>query len=110
MNTYFENRSSITSNKRIIEAYFEESVKPAGALSKKLDALLSLLAALLQVLTSTTACRLLKTIGVALSLVGFIGVIGAMECGKLGLGAGFLIGALLLGVEYLCLRTKRQRS
>ncbi len=108
MNTYFEQNHSFDSNKRIIEAYFGEAVKPAGAWSRRLETLLGLLAALLHILSSATLRRICKTAGVALSLVGMVGVIGAMERGSLGLGAGLVLGALLVGIEFLCLCPKKK--
>ena len=107
MNTYFNNDRDFNSNKRIFEAYFTETVKPAGALEKGLDSLLCLLSALLRILTSATVRRIARVSAVALSLVGFIGVIGAIEHGTLGIGVGLLLSAILLGIEYLCLRGRQ---
>ena len=42
--------------------------------------------------------------------IGMIGIFGAVECGSLGIGAGFLLGMLLVAVEYLCLRTQRRKA
>ena len=106
MNTYFENNRDFNSNSRIFEAYFTEAVKPAGAFQKSLDSLLCFLSALLRILTGATVRRIAKVSVVALSLVGFIGVIGAIERGSLGIGIGLLLGAMLLGIEYLCLHGK----
>lgn len=106
MNTYFEKNENFSSNSRIFEAYFTEAVKPAGTFQKCLDSMLYLLSALLRILTGATVRRIAKVSAVALSLVGFIGVIGAIERGSLGIGMGLLLGAILLGIEYLCLRGK----
>ncbi|MBR3893631.1 MAG: hypothetical protein IKJ35_00635 [Clostridia bacterium] len=108
MNTYFDQNEGFNSNKRIFEAYYQEARKPAGKLQRALDALLSSLSSLAKTETRAKVIRLAKACGVAVSLIGFVGVIGAMERGTLGLGSGLLIGALLIGAEYLCLRGRRQ--
>ena len=107
MNAYYNKNEDFSSNKRIIEAYFGESVKRVGATERCLERLLCMLAALLRALTSTTARRITKATAVAITLVAFIGVIGAMETGAMSLGLGILVGAILLGIEYLCLRPQR---
>ena len=110
MNAYFQQNEDFSSNKRIFEAYYNEAIKPAGRMQKSLDTLLSYLYIMIKALTSARAKAVLKAFTVAVSLVGFVGVIGAMEQGALGLGAGLAIGAVLIGAEYLCLRGKRQVS
>ena len=110
MNTTFEQNRSFNSNNRIFEGYFEESTQSIGKLRRRLDSFLYIIASILTAMTSAKAIALFKVIGVACSLVGFVGIIGAVECGTLGFGAGFLLGALLIGVEYLCLRPKRRRA
>lgn len=107
MNAYYNKNEAFDSNKRIIEAYFGESLKTAGTGQKVLDALFSWLSVFLRVLTCATARRIAKATAVAVTLVGFVGVIGAMERGVLGLGLGLAIGTILLGIEYLCLRPHR---
>ena len=107
MNAYFDRNNEFNSNSRIFEAYYQEIAKPAGKLQRWIDAALSKLSALTKPENLTTAIRLAKVAGVALSLVGLVGIIGAMESGALGLGNGLLIGSLLVGVEYLCLRGRR---
>ncbi len=108
MNTYFDKNESFNSNNRIFEAYYQEVRKPAGKLQRALDALLSSLCALSKAENKAKVIRVARLLGMAVSLVGFVGVIGAMESGMLGLGSGLLIGALLVGAEYLCLRGCRQ--
>ena len=93
------------SNNRIYEGYFTDASNVKSPLKKLSDFLFLLL----RFFSGQTVIRTVKAVMVALSLIGFIGIIGAMERGSLGLGTGLLIGALLLSVEYLCLRG-RQRS
>ena len=107
MNTYFEKNGSFNSNNRIFEACYYETAKSAGKAQRALELLLSWIRALLKILTVAKVRRIARVFTVAVSLVGFIGVIGAMDHGSIGLGTGLLIGALLLGVEYLCLRGHR---
>ena len=110
MNTYFEQNNQFNSNKRIIEAYFSVSERKAGTLQKMLDSLLSVLAAILSTLTCERAISLYKVSGAVLSLVGMVGIVGAAETGKIGLFAALLLGACVVGLEYLCIRPRRQRD
>ena len=107
MNTYFDHDSEFNSNKRIIDAYLaEQSVQP-GAWRARLEQVLFVLLSILRVLTCAKARRICKALSLAVCLVAFVGVIGAMEHGILSLGAGFLIGLLIIAVEALCLRPHR---
>ena len=100
MNTYYERNSQVTSNNDIFEAYFNTETKA----KKALDNLLYMLAALLTALSGARVRAIVRAASLVLCLVAFIGIIGAMESGVLGLGMGVLIGCLILGVEFLCLR------
>lgn len=106
MNRYFDQNEIINSNKRIIEAYFSESVKPVSAWKKTWDSLLGMVLALLGALSCTTVRRVAKAGAVAVTLLCFVGLIGAMEKGAIGLGTGVLLSLPLLGIEYLCLRPR----
>ncbi len=64
------------------------------------------LLSLLALLTSAKVRTAWKVGTVALCLVGMIGLIGGMEAGVLPLPAGLLLGAGLIGIEFLCLRRK----
>ena len=108
MNAYFDNNRDFNSNSRIIEAYFTETVRRPSAAWKASKALLSMLEALLATLTCAKAKCIFKALSVAVCLIGFVGIIGAMEQGTLGLGAGLLMGMLFVGIEYLCLRRRPQ--
>lgn len=100
MNTYYERNSQVASNNDIFEAYFNTETKTR----KALDNLLCMLAALLAALSGARVRTIVRAASLGLCLVAFIGIIGAMESGALGLGMGVLIGSLILGVEFLCLR------
>ena len=104
MNAYYHNSRDNNSNNDIFRAYFLGSAKPAPTWKRYADSILAVLVAIISVLTCSTARRLLRVFSVAALLVAFIGLIGAMESGTLGLGMGFLIGLTLLGLEFLTLR------
>ena len=104
MNAYYNNKRLVDSNNDIIEAYFTEKIIHRGAFFRALEWLLALVFALIGSMCSAKARRIYRASAVALSLVGMIGVIGAMESGALGMGMGLLIGALFIGVELLALR------
>ena len=110
MNAYYESNGAFNSNSRIFEGYFTESETHTDRLQRTWKKLFSRMAGLARALTDSRVCRIAKAISVAVSLVGFVGVIGAMERGGLGIGAGLLIGAALVGLEYLCLRGRRQKA
>ena len=109
MNTTFEQNSNFNSKSRIYEGYFEESASRAGSIRRGLESFLYISASILTAMTSAKAIALFKVIGMAGTLVGFVGIIGAVEQGTLGMGAGFWLGTLLVGIEYLCLRSKRRK-
>lgn len=100
MNASYEKNGRFDSNSRIFEGYYTESAPRTDGLRKALEALRSSEKA-------RTVSTTLRVLGTALSLVGFVGVIGAMESGSLSLLKGLAIGAILIGVEYLCLRRRR---
>ena len=109
MNTTFEQNSNFNSKSRTYEGYFEESASRAGNIRSGLESFLYIIASILTAMTSAKAIALFKVIGMAGALVGFVGIIGAVEQGTLGMGAGFGLGTLLVGIEYLCLRSKRRK-
>ena len=107
MNAYFDKNNEVISNKRIMEAYFADSVKVHTRTKTVWSNLSALLISLWAILSSARVCRIARASAVALSLIALIGVVGAMETGALTLWAGLLIGLALVCVEYLCLRPRR---
>ena len=106
MNAYYNKNGYYNSNTDIFEEYFYGHAKAVPAWQKNLDLLLSYLCAIVTALCSVTAKRLYRDFGVALSLVGIIGVIGAMESNILPIWVGILVALPLLGFEFLCLRRR----
>ncbi|MBQ8432358.1 MAG: hypothetical protein IJX28_05695 [Clostridia bacterium] len=106
MNRSVERNDYTHSDNGIFEAFFTESQSYKTGLQKGVDALLSFLFVLRRILCGQAVRKWSKVVSLSLCLVGFVGVIGAMERGTLGLGMGMLIGAGLLLVEYFCLRSK----
>ncbi len=106
MNRYMDNSSRIDSDSGIFETFFTDARSYRTSAQKVLDSILSFLFIMRRCLCSQETRRWVRVVSVALCLVGFVGVIGAMERGTLGLGMGLLIGAGLLLVEYLCLKGK----
>lgn len=96
MNASYEKNGYFDSNTRIFEGCFTEPAPRENHLQK-----------LLARVSALPVARVLRVAGTTLSLVGFVGVIGAMERGTVSLLSGLCIGALLIGVEYLCLRGRR---
>ena len=103
MNASFEKNGNFNSNSRIFEAYFTDVETKETALQKLLS-VCEKAASFATLAKSRSVLRAIRLLGMAGSLVGFVGIIGAIECGTLGLGLGLLLGSLLIGVEYLCLK------
>ena len=104
MNKYFEKNGSFHSNNRIYEGYFTEAEVRNGLGKKVFDLLLFIV----NLLLNETFLRRAKLVVVAASLIGLIGVVGAMDAGSLGMGSGLLIGLVLILVEYLCLKGRHR--
>lgn len=104
MNKYFDKNDMFDSNNRIYEGYFTESKKENYVWS----GIMSLLLLVIQFLSKESFLQKAKMVLVALSLIGFIGIVGAMEAGSLNMGTGLLIGAILIAIEYLCLKGRHR--
>jgi hypothetical protein len=74
---------------------------------KKAGFCVSRAASALRRLTSSAVRRWAKVAGFAISLVALLGIAGAIEFGKISLFGGVALSALTLGIEYLCLREKK---
>jgi len=107
MNAYYENNGRINSNSGNIRSNFTRTANGAQGARAAMEQPLFWLLRLLAFLANPTVRRVARVTLFACVFAGFIGVIGAMQNGNLGLGTGVLIGSLLLAVEYLCLRQKK---
>ena len=103
MNISYQSNERVYSNNDIFADYFNVGTRPSK-MRKAADALLAALSLILAFLTAARTRVVARAIGFGLCLVGFVGVIGAMEAGAIGLGFGLILGAVLLGIEVLCLR------
>ena len=103
MNISYQNNGQVYSNNDIFADYFNVGARP-NKMRKAVDALLAALSLILAFLTATRTRTVARVTGFGLCLVGFVGVIGAMETGAISLGLGLVLGAALLGIEVLCLR------
>jgi hypothetical protein len=103
MNISYQNNGRIYSNNDIFRDYFNEGVRPSK-MRKAADAMLAALSLILAFLSAARTRVVARTIGFGLCLIGFIGVIGAMEAGTISLGFGLILGGAILGIELLCLR------
>ena len=104
MNAYFEQNEKNISNNRIYNSYFETKAKSGFMGRTAMKTAFELILSLLSLLCSTRARTLVRVFAVAISLVGFIGVIGAVEHNSLSMLGGVLIGSVLIVVEYFALR------
>lgn len=107
MNTYYQQNSHISSNNDIFEEYFFGGARPVPAWKKAADRVLAILSAIILFLCNARVRTVVRVGAFALSLVGLIGVIGAVEHGTLSLGLGLLLGALLVALEVTCLCRRR---
>ncbi len=104
MNISYQKNSQVNSNNDIYATYLPKVAMPAGALRRMLDRILAFLSHMLLSLTSARAKSILRVSGVALSLIGMLCVVSAIESGALSLFGGLLLGGLFIGIEFLCLR------
>ena len=103
MNISYQNNRQVYSNNDIFADYFNVGARPSK-MRKAADALLAALSMILAFLTAARTRVVARAVGFGICLIGFVGIIGAMETGALSLGLGLVLGALLLGIEMLCLR------
>jgi hypothetical protein len=104
MNTYYDNKKDNNSNNDILRDLLVGKSTVAPTWKRNTDGFLSLLAAMLSILTGSVARRILRAASFAVILLGMIALVGAVEAGTIGIGVGCLLGLPLLALEYLCLR------
>ena len=105
MNKTYDVSERFHSNNGIYDAFYAEVVAPAYRMRKAGESVTAGLAKFRKILIGATAKRLAKVSGVALSLLGIVGAAGGIQSGKLSLLGGLTVTAILLGVEYLCLKS-----
>ena len=110
MNAYYDSFQNKISNSRIIEGYFEEVEQDKTFGQKLSDTAAQVGAKIKALLSSAFVRRFAKPISLALSLVGIAGIIGAIEQGRMGLFAGFLLGLLVIAFEGLALRGVKKKA
>ena len=103
MNISYQNSRRIYSNNDIFADYFNVGARHSK-MRKAADAMLAALSLILAFLTAARTRVAVRAIGFGLCLVGFIGIIGAMETGAISLGFGLILGGAILSIELLCLR------
>ena len=103
MNISYQNNGRVYSNNDIFTDYFNVGARPSK-MRKAADALLAALSLILSFLTAARTRVAARALGFGLCLVGFVGIIGAMEAGAISLGFGLVLGGAILGIELLCLR------
>ena len=108
MNRSYTENDQFISNSGIYAQLYGEAEFDKKSIRSKLNVLLFKLYSLIEILVGATALRLYKVAGAALSLIGIIGIAGAIETGRLSIVAGLFLCALLLGVEYVCLRPAKK--
>ena len=107
MNRSYTENKHFSSDCGIYEAFYAEIAEPALARKNRVDALLSRLLAIWQILTGATARRLAKVTVFTLCLVGTVGVVGAMELGRLSLSSGLFLSAAMLAIQCLCFKRRK---
>ncbi len=107
--SFTENDQFISNNGIYSQLYGGLGIEQKKAWSA-FNSLLLKLFSLFEILTGATAIRLYKVAGVVFSLIGIIGIAGAIETGRLSISAGLGVCALLLAVEYLCLRPAKKKN
>lgn len=108
MNASYEKNAEFHSNNDIFEQYFQNQKAVANPWLAVLDRVLAVLATLVLSLSRARERGRLRVCGVAVSLVGLVGLVGAMESGTVSLWLGLLLSAPLVAVELLCLRPHKK--
>ena len=106
MNKDYSANRSIISNNGIMTAFYEEIVGAAETRRGGFEKLLSAARNAWKILTGARARVLARVLAAVMSLIGLVGVVGAMELGNISLTAGTLLGLLLILAEYFCIRSK----
>ena len=110
MNRCFDDKSRFDSNNRSYKKVLPE----VSVVTKKRfvpgTSLLERVRTTLALRVSARVLNLCRAAALALTLVLFVGIIGAMERGTLGFGRGMLWGTVILGVEYLALRSIKKND
>lgn len=104
MNTYYDNRKENNSNNDILKDLLVGKKRTSPTWKRNADSFLSLLAAMVAILTGTVARRVLRAVSFSFILLGMIALVASVEAGTLGIGMGCLLGLPLLALEFLCLR------
>ena len=99
MNAYFDKNQVANSNSRIFNAYYGTQAKSTSGLIDRARKLQKALRAM----ANSRTLRIAKAVTFSVVLVAFLGIVGAMDRGTLGMGAGLALCTFLLGVEALCL-------
>ncbi|MBQ9806554.1 MAG: hypothetical protein IJW49_08635 [Clostridia bacterium] len=107
MNRYFDNNRDFDSNSRIFNAYYNAVPQTEQQRTPLLTSLRAKLSAALRSNAARRVLRVVKPIVFSAALLGILGIAAAIEAGSLGLGSGIAVSAILLGIEYLCLRPHR---
>lgn len=68
-----------------------------------IDRLLSMIDALLDVLSTSRALRVVRTVATTVCFLAILGVIGGIEREVIGWGAGVVIALIIAAIESLCL-------
>ncbi|MBE6699887.1 MAG: hypothetical protein E7584_06595 [Ruminococcaceae bacterium] len=103
MNISYQNNERVYSNNDIFGDYFNVGTRHSK-MRKAADAMLAALSLILTFLTAARTRVVARALGFGICLVGFVGIIGAMETGAISLGFGLILGGAILGIELLCLR------
>lgn len=107
MNRSFSEIGSFDSNNGIYEAFYKEYVEIDSRLHARKKQLSEWLSKAFKALTCTRARCLAKAFAVVASLVGLIGVAGAVEMENISLSLGLTLGTLMIAIEYFCLKRKK---
>ncbi len=96
MNAYYQNEHITSLGER--ELYRRHTVTVG-------DRLISFICFLAAIFTNATVVKVEKAVLSTAGVFIFFGVIGSMDCGRLGLLAGLLICGLVVLVEFFILRS-----
>lgn len=111
MNREYTDFAGNYSNSGIYEAFYAEIRKPHQSVLYGLRVrFVNLFRAILTLLSSVRTRRMARVCGATVSLIGVVGVAGALETGKISPVASLFLAAGFLLLTYFFLRPKRGKA
>jgi len=104
MNKAYDVSRDVCSNTGIYDAFYAQIAAPVFERRNTFYKWLNRAKSICQAFTGATAKRLARVTGATLSLIGIMGIAGGIQQNRISLLGGLAVAAILLAVEFICLR------